>query len=142
VLCEYFIQNDESESNPKKNPYPNIYILPKKYLSVADVRVRDIVESFTLNGPENGAYRYLLRFESVMQVSQSKRIPVWMDLDDQLDVQAPNVKGKIRVKALRLPKGIEPKEVPKQQRVVPKQPKPQEPFAVYAPSQPERQPPV
>jgi len=40
-----------------------------------------------------------------------------MDLDDQLDIPAPNVKGRIRVKVLRLPKGIEAKSVPVQQRV-------------------------
>jgi len=41
-----------------------------------------------------------------------------MDLDKELDVPAPNIKGRIRVKALRLPLGLEVKDVPKQVRVV------------------------
>lgn len=40
-----------------------------------------------------------------------------MDLDDQLDIPVPNVKGRIRVKVLRLPKGIEAKKVPVQPRI-------------------------
>ena len=81
-------------------------------MSIGDVRVRDVVESFTLN-QQDSQYKYLLRFETVLQISQQKRIVVWMDLDNELDVQAPNVKGKIRVKVLRLPKGIELKELPR-----------------------------
>ena len=32
----------------KRSPYPNIFILPKKYNSVADVRVKDVVDAFPL----------------------------------------------------------------------------------------------
>lgn len=31
IVCEYFIQNDDNESDLKQNPYPNVFILPKKY---------------------------------------------------------------------------------------------------------------
>lgn len=62
-------------------------------------------------------HKYVLRFETVLQVSQTRKIAAWMDLDDQLDIPAPNVKGRIRVKVLRLPKGIEPKSVPVQPRL-------------------------
>ena len=34
IVCEYFIQNDDNEIDLKQNPYPNIFILPKKYSSV------------------------------------------------------------------------------------------------------------
>ena len=43
ILCEYFIQNDECDSNAKINPYPNVFILPKKYNSVSDVRVSEVL---------------------------------------------------------------------------------------------------
>jgi hypothetical protein len=36
-----------------------------------------------------------------------------MDVDPSLDIAVPHVKGQIKIKALRLPKGIEKKKVPK-----------------------------
>ena len=48
IICEYFVQNDESDNNVKVNPYPNVYILPKKYNSVSDVRVKDVIDNFPL----------------------------------------------------------------------------------------------
>ncbi len=30
-------------------PYPNIYILPKKYNSIKDVKIYDVIKSFPLN---------------------------------------------------------------------------------------------
>jgi hypothetical protein len=47
-VCEYVIQNDENENNIKSNPYPNIFILPKKYNSVSDVRISEVFEAFPL----------------------------------------------------------------------------------------------
>ena len=94
--------------NPKSNPYPNIFILPQKYNSVSDVRVKDVVDSFPL-AYQDASHKYILRFETVLQLSATKRINVWMDLENQLDIAVPHIKGKIRVKALRLPKGIVPK---------------------------------
>jgi hypothetical protein len=47
-------------------------------------------------------------------VSASKRLIVWIDVNEhQMDMQAPNSKGKIRVKAMRLPKGVQLKEIPR-----------------------------
>jgi len=48
IVCEYFIQNDVNESDLKSNPYPNIFILPKKYTSVSDVRLSEVMEAFPL----------------------------------------------------------------------------------------------
>lgn len=59
------MQNDEHDSNPSCNPYPNVYILPKKYNSVSDVRVKDVVENFPL-ALQDKNHRYLLRFETVL----------------------------------------------------------------------------
>jgi hypothetical protein len=44
IIVEYFIQNDDTD----KTPYPNIYILPMKYNSVSDVRVKDVIDGFPL----------------------------------------------------------------------------------------------
>jgi hypothetical protein len=30
------------------NPYPNIFILPKKYNSVSDVKLSEVIEAFPL----------------------------------------------------------------------------------------------
>lgn len=80
-----------------------------------EVRVKDVVESFPLTQYDS-QHKYLLRFQTVMQINPTRKLVTWMDLDHELDVQAPNVKGKIIIKALRLPKGVELKAVPKQIR--------------------------
>jgi hypothetical protein len=111
IIIEYVLQNDENETNQKKNPYPNIYILPKKYASVGMVTVRDVIEAFplSLNEPESS---YLLRFESQIAIPSTKKvITVWQDLDGNLDQPAPKNNGKIRVKALRLPKNVGVKKI-------------------------------
>lgn len=56
-------------------------------------------------------YKYLLRFETVLQISTAKKITVWMDVDPKVDIAVPHNKGKIRIKILRLPKGINTKRV-------------------------------
>lgn len=35
--------------------------------------------------------------------------PVWLDVGKNLDVPCPHVNGKIIIKALRLPNGVQPK---------------------------------
>jgi hypothetical protein len=47
-VCEYFIQNDDNEINAKVNPYPNVFILPKKYASISDVTVLEVMDAFPL----------------------------------------------------------------------------------------------
>jgi len=49
----------------KSNPYPNIFILPKKYASVSDVRLSEVIEAFPLSyaDPNNN---YILRFETAL----------------------------------------------------------------------------
>jgi hypothetical protein len=81
------------------------------------VRVRDVVESFPLNDSDS-KHKYLLRFEMLMQISPARKMVVWMDLDSELDIQAPNVKGRIRVKALRLPTGVGLKTPLKQSKAI------------------------
>lgn len=65
IVCEYFIQNDDNDVDQKSNPYPNIFILPKKYQSINDVRMSDVLEAFPL-AYADPHYKYLLRFETVL----------------------------------------------------------------------------
>ena len=62
MIVEYCLQNDLNETDPKKNPYPNIFILTKKYATINEVKVRDVVDGFPLNGGND--HKYLLRFET------------------------------------------------------------------------------
>lgn len=55
---------------------------------------------------------YVLRFETSMAIAATKKvITVWQDLDGQVDQPVPKNNGKIRIKALRLPKGVKAKAV-------------------------------
>ena len=49
VMCEYFIQNEEAEVNAKLNPFPNVFMLTKKYNSISDVRLQEVLEAFPLS---------------------------------------------------------------------------------------------
>lgn len=89
----------------KQNPYPNIFILPKKYQLISDVKLSEVLEAFPLAYAEPN-HNFVLRFETVLQISSSKKLTVWMDVDPSQDIAVPHNKGKIRIKALRLPKTI------------------------------------
>jgi len=40
VICEYLIQNEYPSNVPTTtDPYPNMFILPKKYNSIQDVKL-------------------------------------------------------------------------------------------------------
>ena len=47
----------------KINPYPNIFILPKKYNAVSDVKLSDVIDAFPLNSTDS-SQNYILRFET------------------------------------------------------------------------------
>ena len=113
IVCEYFIQNSEADPYMNQTPfYPNIFILPKKYLSISDVRVQDIYKAFPLKF-EDTTHHYILRFETILQISSSKKLSVWMDVNPDSDISVPHKNGSIRVKVLKLPRGIKPKVVQK-----------------------------
>ena len=99
VICEYFIQNDHELSDP----YRNIFILPQKYETIKDVKLRDVIKAFPLKDCE-----YVLRFQYPITLASKKVKPVWLDVGKNLDVPCPDVSGKIVIKALRLPKGVTP----------------------------------
>lgn len=46
VIVEYFVQNEHSLNLKVADSAPNIFILPKKYRKVQDVRLKDVYEAF------------------------------------------------------------------------------------------------
>ena len=54
VTCEYFVQNGQE----KNEVYKNIFIMPKRYTSMADIKQRDVIKAFPLKDRA-----YLLRFQ-------------------------------------------------------------------------------
>lgn len=88
-----------------------MFILPKKYNSLQDVKLSEVIGAFPLQ--DSASWEYHLRFESI--VSAGKRnVKVWLDLPNNIDVNAPSIDGKIRIKVLRMPKGLKKRELPKQ----------------------------
>jgi len=66
VVCEYIVANEimnmAQNSQIAEDPYVNVFILPKKYHSIADVRLRDVINAFPLTSFDK-SQKYLLRFE-------------------------------------------------------------------------------
>lgn len=83
------------------DPYPNIFILPKKYRSINDVKLRDVIESFP------NQEQYYLRFEQMMIGPNRKPMRVWLDVKATDDIAVPNIEGKVRIKALKVPFGLQ-----------------------------------
>ena len=100
VICEYFVQNDHE----MQDPYRNVFILPQKYANIKDVKLRDVTKAFPLKDSN-----YVLRFQYLIQLASKKIKPVWLDVGKNLEVPCPHVQGKIIIKALRLPGGVETK---------------------------------
>ena len=88
--------------------------MPKKYFDIADVRLKDVIASFPLSQIDR-EQKYVLRFQHLMQLSSRKQKLVWLDVGRNQDVCVPNVNGKIRIKALRLPRGVQAKLAPEQE---------------------------
>eukprot|EP00352_Strombidinopsis_acuminata_P007329 CAMPEP_0176356160 /NCGR_PEP_ID=MMETSP0126-20121128/13816_1 /TAXON_ID=141414 ORGANISM="Strombidinopsis acuminatum, Strain SPMC142" /NCGR_SAMPLE_ID=MMETSP0126 /ASSEMBLY_ACC=CAM_ASM_000229 /LENGTH=91 /DNA_ID=CAMNT_0017709131 /DNA_START=166 /DNA_END=441 /DNA_ORIENTATION=- len=85
----------------------NIFILPKKYEKVEDVRLKDVIDAFPLSSLDK-TFKYYLRFETSIQLSARKKIQVWMDIGANMDVRVPSTdNSKIKIKVLRLPKGVD-----------------------------------
>ncbi len=73
MIIEYFIQNDTLPHKAETVPN-NIYILPKKYRLVSDVKLKDVYDSF----PDSQNYH--LRFEHMVMMPNRKANRVWVDL--------------------------------------------------------------
>ena len=49
VICEYTVQNEYPQNVPvATDPCPNMFILPKKYNSIQDVKLSDVINAFPL----------------------------------------------------------------------------------------------
>lgn len=99
ILCQYFIQNEETKSKSKKQ-LNNAFVLNKKVSSVKEVRVADIKSSFPFNVDD-----YHFRFQTKIN-----NVKVWVDTSKDT-VAAPSFEGEIRIKLLKLPAGVRPKTV-------------------------------
>ena len=99
VLCQYFIQNDE-EKFKQKRQILNAYVLPMKFNSIKEVRVADVKKYFPLNIEE-----YHFRFQTKIGAMK-----VWVDTSRD-SVAVPNLDGAIKIKLLKLPEGVKPKEL-------------------------------
>ena len=119
VICEYTIQGEA-------DPYPNVFILPKKYPSVRDVKIADVIRSMPLQplgsdglkmntgGGKTSASMYSnlhFRFETyIVNPKTHKKIPVFKDIicnDGNLkeleSIPCPIMKDQIKVKVLKMP---------------------------------------
>jgi hypothetical protein len=85
-----------------------MFILPKKYASVQDVRISDVLAAFPLTKVDR-EHDYIFRFETVLYQNK-RRVNVWLDCGANLDVSVPNLDGVIRMKVLKLPKGVKAKQ--------------------------------
>lgn len=106
VLCQYFIQNEETKIKARKRIY-NAFVLPKKYNSIKEVRVADIKHHFPFNSEE-----YHFRFQTKMG-----NMKLWVDTSKDT-VAVPNIDGVIKIKILKFPKGVvakPPKPMPTSQ---------------------------
>jgi hypothetical protein len=105
VIVEYNIQNefDSTPFKPGQDPYPNCYILPKKYASIADVRTSEVIKAFPIESCAK--WQYVLRFETLVSAGRRNNVKVWMDAPTtNLDCCVPHIDGKVKIKAVRIPK--------------------------------------
>lgn len=90
VTIEYFIQNDKGSNDsrlvkPTGPNHPNAYLLNKKYESISQVSIADVIKIFPLNtnvldgGPEYSNLHF--RFEtSIYNPHSGKKIVCFRDV--------------------------------------------------------------
>ena len=93
IVIEYFVQNEKKHCSPD----PNLFVLPRRFKSHKDVRVRDIYKNFPLSG------NYYLRF---LTNSKEMTNPIWVDVKN-LDAPVPTLKTRIILKATLLPPEVD-----------------------------------
>jgi hypothetical protein len=114
----------------------NVFILPKKYRSVQDVRLSEVIKALPLT-QFDAEHKYMLRINQEVSISSTKRITCWLDIDmdAQNDISCPTVQGKIRIKVLRLPLGIKPKKVQLRPRMQESAVPSESPSTMYMPAE-------
>ena len=80
------------------------------------MRLSDVVKAFPLSSFNDG-HEYVLRFLHEINLSQGRKRKVWLDINKGDDVSVPSVDDRIKIKALRLPKGIASKKTAPSQQV-------------------------
>ena len=136
IVVEYSVQNDHSEiyRNQKKHTsqvnYPNMFIMPKKYANVNEVKIAEVIRAIPLQALGQGVqmnpnigkkdstsaiYNNLhFRFESfVINPKTQRRVPVFKDIvcnDGNLkeleSIPCPVLKNQIKVKILKMPNEV------------------------------------
>ena len=94
VYVNYFIQNDAWESIS----HPNLYVLPKEYKNLNDVKAQNVYDSF----PLIDKYNYHLRF---FLDDKKQGIKGWLDFPPNAVIPIYN-ENQVYVKVLRLPKDV------------------------------------
>ena len=94
VYVNYFIQNDAWESISQ----PNLYVLPKEYKNLNDVKAQNVYDSF----PLIDKYNYHLRF---FLDDKKQGIKGWLDFPPNAVIPIYN-ENQVYVKVLRLPKDV------------------------------------
>ena len=94
--------------------YPNVFILSKKFVTVNDVKIGDVIKCFPLTAANGNQYANLhFRFETfIFNKLTQKKIVCFKDIycpDENAlavlsEVPVPVYKDKIRMKVLVLPK--------------------------------------
>ena len=114
VVVEYSIQSleDSISVNKSGNQYPNIYILQKRYTSVRDVSIGEVIKSFPTEFGNYSLDNLIFRFEtSIFNNKTGKKIVVFKDImANDMNILSklpcPTYKDKIRIKVLRLPSKV------------------------------------
>jgi len=120
VVVEYSIQSleDSISVNKSGNQYPNIYILQKRYSSVREVSIGEVIKSFPTEFGNYALDNLIFRFEtSIFNNKTGKKIVVFKDImANDMNILSklpcPTYKDKIRIKVLRLPTKVQKKRLP------------------------------
>ena len=109
---------DSVSVNKSGNQYPNIYILQKKFSSIREVSIAEVIKSFPFEFGNYTSDNLIFRFEtSIFNNKTGKKIVVFKDImANDMNVlsklRCPTYKDKIRVKVLRLPNKVQKKKLP------------------------------
>eukprot|EP00826_Nyctotherus_ovalis_P053701 TRINITY_DN7004_c0_g1_i8.p1 TRINITY_DN7004_c0_g1~~TRINITY_DN7004_c0_g1_i8.p1 ORF type:complete len:286 (+),score=69.01 TRINITY_DN7004_c0_g1_i8:143-1000(+) len=102
IACKYFVQNEPCDT---ESAYSNLFMLSRKCGPDEQVRFKDVVAEFPLNGADGACYH--LRFQTFLP--EAPESPIWVDILNE-EAFVPLMKpGVICIKALRLPPGLKQK---------------------------------
>ena len=94
IYVNYFIQNDSWESIS----HPNLFVLPKEYTNLNDVKAQMVYDNFPLMNKQNFYLRFFLD-------DKTQGVKGWVDFPPNAVIPIYN-DGHVYVKVLRLPKDV------------------------------------